>query len=527
MDFLRRLQQQLAQIWQQMSLVQRVALVLLGALSLAVVIGVGFWSARTEYRVLFSGLSAEDAGAVTNSLQTQGVPFRLEAGGTTILVPVDRVSQLRLTLAVEGLPAKSGKGFELFDQSQLGMTPFTQHVHYLRALQGELARTIMQIDPVVNARVHVVRPEPSPFVREQKLPTASVMLRLKPGATLSRSVAAGIAALVSRAVEGLTPENVTLLDASGRVLSEPITAEAGLVASQLDYRRSLEHYLAAKAEDMLARVLGPGRAIVRVAADINFQRLKEKKESYDPDRKVIAREKITTNKTTSTSPAQSGVVGASANLPKGAGAATSSKGGTSSSQDETTETDYLVSKTIQETEDKFGAIDRLTIAAMVDLSKVEAPKDGAGKTAMRLADVEELIKQAVGFKGDRDQIKVSDVALPGAAEVPEPDAEAAALRQWQFIVDMVRNASLAVAALVAVILGWIVLRRRPSPPAAEEKPPPEAPPPEVPPSPKELSEREQASRRLATLAEQSPEIIAKVLASWLKEGPSPPSTPSP
>src|SRR5262249_42757446 len=153
------------------------------------------------------------------------------------------------------------------------MTPFTEHVNYLRALQAELARTIMQIDPVTAARVHIVRPDPSPFIREQKPTTASVMLRLRPGSTLSRNIAAGIVSLVSRSVEGLTPDNVTLVDANGRLLSDPHAAEGGSMGPQMEYRRELETYLATKAEGMLAQVLGAGRAVVRVTADINFQRL--------------------------------------------------------------------------------------------------------------------------------------------------------------------------------------------------------------------------------------------------------------
>src|SRR5262249_1383055 len=150
------------------------------------------------------------------------------------------------------LPVKGGKGFELFDQSTLGATPFTQHVNYMRALQAELAKTIMQIDPVTFARVHIVKPEPSPFLRDQKPTTASVMLKLKHGSSLNRNTSAGIIALVTRSVEGLTRENVTLVDSQGRLLFEENTSEAGMMGSHMDYRRELESYLASKAEGMLA-----------------------------------------------------------------------------------------------------------------------------------------------------------------------------------------------------------------------------------------------------------------------------------
>src|SRR5262249_55982815 len=149
--------------------------------------------------------------------------------GSTVLVPEEQLPKARLGLAVEGLPAKGGKGFDLLDHVSLGTPPFLQHVNYVRALQGELARTIMQVESVTSARVHIVRPEPSPSLRPQKPTTASVMLRLNPGASLHRRVSAGITALVARAVEGLTPENVTLMDANGRLLTDSPDADAGAV----------------------------------------------------------------------------------------------------------------------------------------------------------------------------------------------------------------------------------------------------------------------------------------------------------
>ena len=265
---------------------------------LATLGAVWYWAAQTEYGVLFAGLAPEDAGAITAKLQTLGVPYRLSAGGTTVLVPADQVHQKGVELAVDGLPAKGGKGFELFDSSQLGMTPFTQHINYMRALQAELAKTISQIDPIANARVLIVRPDPSPFIRDQKPTTASVMVHLRPGATLSHHVATGIVALVSRSVEGLTPENVTLVDGNGRLLSDPSGGEGGSIATQMDYRRELESYLSTKAEGMLAQVLGPGRAIVRVTADINFQHQREKKETYSPEGRVVISESITSSRST-------------------------------------------------------------------------------------------------------------------------------------------------------------------------------------------------------------------------------------
>ena len=224
---LQRYWQQGKQVWLGMSLGRRVLFMVVAAVSIAAVVGVGYWASQPDYRVLYSELSAEDAGAITAKLQAQNVSFRLAANGSTIMVPVEQVQQLRLDLSVEGLPSKGGKGFELLDGNQLGTTPFGQHVNYTRALQAELAKTIMQIEPVSFARVHLVQPEQSPFIRERKPTTASVVLKIKPGATLSRATAGGIAAVVARSVEGLTPDQVTLLDTNGHVLLDPKGADAG------------------------------------------------------------------------------------------------------------------------------------------------------------------------------------------------------------------------------------------------------------------------------------------------------------
>lgn len=500
MEFWQRLRQQVWQIWQQMSLRRRMALAVVTLLSLLAVVGVGYWAVQPEYRVLYSGLAPEDAGAVTSYLQGQGISYRLESGGATVLVPAEQVSRARLGLAVEGLPAKSGKGFELFDQSSLGMTPFTQHVNYLRALQGELAKTIMQIEPVQYARVHIVRPDPSPFLRNPQPTTASVMLRLKPGAALSRSLTAGIVALVARSGEGLAPENVTVVDASGRLLSDSQEPSGGAFASHLEQRRALESYLASKAEELLTRVLGPGRAIVRVAADINTQRLKERKESYNPEGRVVNYEKSTTTKSTSALGSARGAAGAQSNLPGKAGAGNNPAN--SSSQEEVTETGFAVSKVIQEFEDKVGTIQRLTVAALVDLSERPGSQGGKSTPGITLADVQELIKQAVGFRPERDQIKVSNAPLEGPMlETSSEDAQREN-QGWNNILSLVRTVSLSIGGIMTLILIWMLLRRfRPASQAAVTSAP----------------QRKPALERLSALAQQDPQAVARVLTAWLEQ----------
>ena len=495
MGFLAQLWRQLRAIYEGMSRPRRIGLAVLAVACVAGVIAVVMWAVQADYRVLYTGLAAEDAGAVTAKLQARGVPFRLGAGGTTILVPAEQVAQLRLDLAVEGLPAKS-KGFELFDEVNIGMTPFQQHVNYDRALQAELAKTIMQVEPVLFARVHLVRPESSPFVRDQKPATASVVLKLKPGTTLSRKTAAGITALVARSVEGLTPAQVTLLDTAGRLLTEPTAADStGPASSQLDYRRDMEAYLSARAEEMLARVLGPGRAVVRVTADVNFRHQKTRRESYDPDQRVLVKETITNRKAASGAPGARGVAGAGSNLP-GNKTATSTSVAGSDENEENTDSEWRATKIEQELEEGHGTVERLTVAALLDLSRPEV----ATGAALTVAEAEEIVKQAVGFKKGRDEIKVSNVKLAGSTAPDEPGA--ADIDRWSWYLALARNASLGIFALVVLILGLLHYRRlrvarRAEPETASQEP----------------------ADRLAELARQDPDGLVRVLTAWLDEAP--------
>ena len=267
---------------------------------------------------------------------------------------------------------RGGKGYELFDETSLTTTPFVQNVNYQRALQAELGRSIMQLEPVQFARVLIARPDPTPFVREQRPPTASVVLKLKPGAAMSRVTAGSIVSLVARSVEGLKPENVTVVDSGGRLLSDPHAGDRdNLPTPQLEYRRELETYLSTKAEEMLAHHLGAGRAIIRVSADINFQQVKEKRKTVYPDEKAVTAERMTTSKNTPST--SRGVAGAASNVPR-ASVPDCPAGevhlGSASSSEEVIQTDYNYSESVRELEDRMGGVTRLSIAALVDLSRV-------------------------------------------------------------------------------------------------------------------------------------------------------------
>ena len=446
---------QLQSAWGNLSALRRLTIMAMAIVGIIGVAAFGYLSMPGEYKPLFSNLPPEEIGAITTKLQAQGITYKLDSLGTTVMVPEDRLAQARVSIAADGLASRGGKGFELFDDSSLGVTPFVQNVNYIRALQAELARSIMQLEPIAAARVIIARPESTPFLREQRPSTASIVLKLKLGATLSRATASGIVALVARSVEGLKPENVVVVDSAGRVLSDARAGEPdGGVAGQIETRRELESYLAGKAEEMLARHLGPGRAIVRVSADMNMQRIKERRESYQPEERVVVSEKSVTSKSAGGSGSGAeGAAGASANMTKPGG----SGGGSNSNQEETNQTDYLVSKTVREFEDRLGGIQRLTIATLVDLTGDEKTE---GKSTIKLDDVQDIVKQAVGFRKGRDEIKVTDVHLSGSLPLSDVGDDAMQLQRVSLYLSIARNGALAVGILFALVAVWMVSRIR-------------------------------------------------------------------
>jgi flagellar M-ring protein FliF len=504
MDFFRRLGQQLRDVWAGMSAARRALFVAVAMLLAGLIGGVFYYRSQTEWAVLYSNLTPDDEQAIRDRLQTQGVPVRTSTDHRTIEVPADRVGTLRIDLAGQGLPAQA-KGYELFDEPSLGSTPFQQNVNLLRAKQAVIAKTIRQLDPVANATVEIAKPEPSPFLRERQPTTAAVQVTLRPNATLTRAQVNGIVAFVSRAVEGLTPENVTVVDSKGNQLSEPGEPDAGAVASQLDYRRAVESYLSEKAQAILIPALGRGRAVVKVTADINFQHRKEILDTINPEQKALKSERTTSRTSTTSGGGARGIAGAQANLASRQGGAGGTGGGsTSNTKDEESESSYDYSRTHTEMDDKLGAIKRLTVAATVDLT----PTDGS-KPPLTSQAVEGLIKGAIGFDDQRgDTIQVTEARLTTLATPPpaETAAEAPPTIEWwrdpQFFL-WVRNVSMAVAVvllgLVMVLIAVLMIRgkRAPAPAAL----------PQAPPAP---------AGRLATAAQYDPDTLARAIAALME-----------
>lgn len=260
------------QVWNNASNGRRIGVVVAAICVIAATVAGFFWLMKEQDDVLFSGLEARDAAAVVRELEQLKIDYRLEDGGTTIMVPIEDVHSTRLKLMGSGVPLSGGVGFEIFDDSDFGMTEFAQRINLQRALEGELTRTIMALDEIKYARVHLVMPENGLFKQSSREPTASVALFLKDGRTIGNDKIMGVQRLVAAAVPELSAEQVTVSDQNGSTLSKITATEAGVgaISERLQKKAEVEQYLTGKAVEVLARAFGSNQALVSVDVALNF-----------------------------------------------------------------------------------------------------------------------------------------------------------------------------------------------------------------------------------------------------------------
>src|ERR1041384_6577557 len=298
--------QSLLELWKHLGLNQRVSLVVAALAVVGGLIGVVLWSQRPDYQLLYARLGDKDAAAVISYLQSQNIPHQVTAGGSAVQVPAKMVYKLRMDLAGKGIPSGEGVGFEIFDKGQFGLSDFVQRTNYLRAVQGELARTITQLQGVKAARVMIVQPENRLLLTEQGVKsTASVFIDVG-GGRLEIDQVNAIRHLVANAVQGLAPDQVAVVDNRGRTVSEELKQDPtlGTASSQMRSKRQVEDYFSKKVETMLASVIGPGNAVVRVSAEIDTESTTQMSEKFDPEGQVV-RSQTQTKDTTNSSEARS------------------------------------------------------------------------------------------------------------------------------------------------------------------------------------------------------------------------------
>ena len=348
-----------------------------------------FFLNEPNFSPLYSNLAEEDAAKVVDYLNTQKVPFQIDDNGKLIKVPKEKVYETRMALAGKGIPSSGIVGYEIFDKNTMGMSEFMQKLNFKRALEGELARTIMEEDGVQGARVQIVIPQRSIFKDEEKAPTASVVLKLKDNFMPTKGNVAAIVNLVASSVEGLTPNNVTLIDTKGRILSKEFEESPVAYSSSKQYeiKQTVENYLAQKAQTILDNILGPGNSMIQVNADINFDQIEKTMESYDPESQVAISEQTTKTE----------------NSGKNSGDSTSQIS-------QNTTTNYEINKTIQKVVQGSGNIKRLSVAAVINDASKEVKKDDKietvyePRTPEQMKKLEDIIKNAIGVNPERNDL---------------------------------------------------------------------------------------------------------------------------
>lgn len=495
--------QKIQAVWDNISLVQR-------ALLVAVVLtlgGVGIllvnWSRRPDMRLLYNQLSPEEASQITENISEQGIAYELRNGGTTIYAPKEHIYQLRLDMAKDGLPVGQQGGYAIFDKEKVGASPFAQEVNFKRALQEELAKSIQMIDGVDFARVHMVNTVKNIFASKTAQTTASVVLKLRPGYTLSSSSIAAITHLVAGSIDGLNSDRVTLIDSQGRLLSSG-TDEAGgrRAGTVLAYKEQVEQSLERKVLDMLTIILGPGRATVKVSAVIDMNSVSTIKETYEA-KGIVSKEDIQKNEE------------------KPAVSAEGNSSGTTI-KDETITTEYVNPKTIEQKDILPGKIISLMASAVVDLSVADANETSSGGAAakiMQLTDVEKLIRNTLGLDpSDTEALTVVDAKIYRPIQT-QIEVEASS---WPMYMGIVRQGSLGIMAICALLVLRIFK-------GAKNKAVQVAVPGQLPaagaaevgdslPAPSALSDSLALRRQISGALRKNPEHVKQVFANWIEEG---------
>lgn len=413
------------------------------------------------YQYLFTNLSLSDSNAIAQKLQSMNVNAQIQ--GDAILVPGNKVLELRNLMAEEGLPSGGGIGFEIFDKKNFGETEFQQRMNYIRAIQGELARTITAIDGVDKARVHLVVPEKALFSEDQKSPTASIAISMKKGRKLSDTQIHGVVHLVITSVEGMTESGVSVIDQNGNTLYKGSSEGAGgaLGGKQMELQASIEKKLEAGVKDLLERIVGSGGVSVKVSSTLAMTQVEKMVEAVDPESRVALSEQTSTETSNGSSGGSGGTPGSASNLP--GGAAAGSQGRSENSKKVETTATYAVTRTTQKIVEPYGTIQKLSVAVLVDGTYTTA-EDGKVTYQPRAQDelnkMQEVVKKAVGFSQDRgDEVRVENFQfqrLDGGDKVQENYIETTSAARWKlFLMD---NGKLLGVVLIAGIIFLMLVK---------------------------------------------------------------------
>lgn len=494
----------LKSLWERFSLLplsQKLLFVGVPLVLLSLVLTFLIYSLQPDYAVLYGNLSPEDMNAVLTELDKEGVKYKISKDGSSILVPEDKVRDIRLKLAAKGVPSKGVIGYELFDKSTIGLSEFQQRVNFKRAIEGELVRTILRFRNIEDVRVHIALPEKSIFLREEKEPSASVFIKLKPGAEIQLDQVKAIRNLVAASVEDLKPENVVVIDDKGRNLTSILEekGEEAVSSKQLSVKREVEKDLEKKIQTALEEALGYGNVKVRVSVELDFSKVQKKEEIYDPDMTAVVSEQKRKERTTGTP--VGGVPGAEANIPPGTGAVIGQSGVIAEKSE--TITNYEVSKREVVSVDPTMRIKRLSIGVIVNKELKDVDEESVRK----------IVSAAAGIDPNRGDT-ISVVAMPfkkvevGPPEVPQPPL-------WSRLAPLVVGSVLALLFLFGLLR---FLRRKPT-----VLPVPAPVPAEGIPTIagaeilREKAKELEIVKTVAEVARKEPKKVAALIRTWLRE----------
>jgi flagellar M-ring protein FliF len=455
-----------------LTVMQRITIVMAALASGAGVFALARWKQESDFRPLYITLASEDAGAVVQKLKEGGVDYRLSENGGTVLVPSARVAELRLEMASAGLPKSGRIGFELFDKTNFGATEFVEHINYRRALEGELERTVMSLAEVEQARVHVTFPKESVYLESRQPAKASVVVRIRPGAQLVPQNIVAIEHLVASAVEGLTPDAVSVLDVRGNLLSRQRTAAAsdgaGSSDRYLEIRQNIERDLVAKISSTLDPLLGADKFRAGASVECDFSSAEQSEEVFDPSRSVMVSSQKSED--TSSSGGAAGAPGTASNLPRPAPRPATALAGTSR---RTESIAYQSSRTVRRVKMPEGTVKRMSLSVLVDQA---VRWEGQGKqmrrvieqpTPEKLKSIRELVAAATGFSTERgDQLIVESLPFestlnfePPALEsaTPKPGANSINLPPWLVRALEYRNYATGLSLGIGILV--MILRR--------------------------------------------------------------------
>ncbi len=509
MDYLKRVLDHLSAIIKSMTASQMVLAVSFIASALIVCLLLFGVFRNITYVTLYSDLDNQSVSGVIDKLDEMNVRYQITDGGGTVKVPSGDVYNARIRLAALGLPKSGTVGYSIFDETNLGMTEFLQKINFRRALEGELAKSIMALNNVQAARVHVVIPEDHLFEEDKKSPTASVLVKLEPGSSLTPRQIRGVTHLVAASVEGLAPDNISIIDYDGNLLTSNSASDplASLSGTQLELRKNVERYLENKAQTLLDQSIGRGRTIVRVTAQLNFDQMEKTTETYDPDNLSVRSEERTEE--TSQDASQN--------------ALDSSSTRTASTM-ENSITNYEVNRTVERVVNSVGNVDKLTVAVLVDGHyETIVGDDGVEATQYSPRDTEELgriaalVKNAVGFDDTRnDRMEVVNIQFDNRAlDVDKEGLDKIVTR------DLYMDVGKKILMLIAGFLLLLYLRKKAKALVAAIKKyvPPLPAPPQRAPEP-DVALQPQKSRlvdQMKKTAEERPDEIARVIRTIMTE----------